>query len=64
VVVEQGSSSLLTPKVKVFFSLRSQLRIAPEVIDLSRKDTSDRIVGREDPAHWRFPDLGQLGQVG
>lgn len=63
VVVEQGSSSLLTPKVKVFFSLRSQLRIAPEVIDLSRKDATDRIVGREDPAHWRFPDLDQLGQI-
>jgi putative nucleotidyltransferase with HDIG domain len=63
VVVEQGSSSLLTPKVKVFFSLRSQLRIAPEVIDLSRKDTTDRIIGREDPAQWRFPDLEQLAQV-
>lgn len=63
VVVERGSSSLLTPKVKVFFSLRSQLRIAPEVIDLSRKDATDRIVGREDPAHWRFPDLDQLGQA-
>ena len=64
VVVAQGAGSLLTPKVKVFYSLRSQLRIAPEVVDLSRRDATDRIVGREDPAQWRFPDLGELWQPG
>ncbi|MCU0951142.1 MAG: HD-GYP domain-containing protein [Burkholderiaceae bacterium] len=62
VVMDQCERSLLTPKVKVFYSLRSQLRIAPEVIDLARPGTHDRIVGREDPARWRFADLDTLWQ--
>jgi putative nucleotidyltransferase with HDIG domain len=60
VVIDQCGGSLLTPKVRVFYSTRSQLRIAPEVIDLSRPGTQDRIVGREDPARWQFPDLDTL----
>lgn len=63
VVVEQSDRSLLSPRVKVFFSTRSQLRIAPEVIDLSRPNVTDRIVGREDPARWRFSDLETLWQT-
>lgn len=63
VVVEQSDRSLLSPRVKVFFSTRSQLRIAPEVIDLSRPNVTDRIVGREDPARWRFNDLETLWQT-
>lgn len=62
VVVEQSGSSLLTPRVKVFFSLRKQLRIAPQVIDLAAPGTQDRIVGREDPAQWQFRDLDTLWQ--
>ncbi len=62
VVIDQSGSSLLAPKVKLFFSTRSQLRIAPEVVDLSRPGTLDRIAGREDPAHWNFSDLDQLWQ--
>jgi HD-GYP domain-containing protein (c-di-GMP phosphodiesterase class II) len=60
VVIEQGSSSLTTPCVKVFFSTKSGLRILPEVVDLSQAGVSDKIVGREDPAKWRFPDLNEL----
>jgi HD-GYP domain-containing protein (c-di-GMP phosphodiesterase class II) len=37
VVVEQGEQSLLKPKVRVFFSTRSQAYIKPETIDLARK---------------------------
>lgn len=62
VVVEQSGSSLLTPRVKVFFSLRKQLRIAPQVVDLAAAGAQDRIVGREDPAQWRFKDLETLWQ--
>jgi len=62
VVVDQGGGSLLQPTVKVFFSTRSQLRIAPELIDLAQSGAADRIVGREDPAQWRFADLEQLWQ--
>jgi putative nucleotidyltransferase with HDIG domain len=60
VVVEQGAGSLTTPCVKVFFSTKSGMRILPEVVDLSLGGVSDRIVGREDPARWRFPDLNEL----
>ena len=60
VVVEQNTASLVTPKVKVFFSTKSDLRIPPEVIDLSVAGTTDKIVAREDPDKWRFPDLHTL----
>jgi putative nucleotidyltransferase with HDIG domain len=60
VVVDQRDGSLLKPKVKVFYSTRSQLRIAPEVLDLSKPGTQDQIVGREDPSAWNFPDLNEL----
>jgi HD-GYP domain-containing protein (c-di-GMP phosphodiesterase class II) len=60
VVTEQGTKSLTMPKVRVFFSTKSNLRIPPVEIDLSRPDASDRITGREDPAKWRFPDLNAL----
>ena len=57
VVCEQGSASLMKPKVKVFFSTRSGLRIPPELIDLAARDCSEKIEARENPDKWRFPDL-------
>jgi len=60
VVTEQAGQSLTTPKVKLFYSTKSGLRIPALVVDLSRSDTVDRIAGREDPAKWRFPDLHEL----
>ncbi len=60
VVVEQTGKSLTTPTVKVFFSTKSNMRIIPELIDLARPGTSEKIVSREDPAKWRFPDLNEL----
>jgi hypothetical protein len=36
VVIEQSEKSLLAPKVKVFYSVKSGARIRPEVLDLSR----------------------------
>jgi HD-GYP domain-containing protein (c-di-GMP phosphodiesterase class II) len=64
VVVEQAGKSLTMPCVKVFFSTKSNMRIVPEIIDLSRKDALEKIVGREDPAKWRFPDLNELWSGG
>ncbi|MBF6915527.1 phosphodiesterase, partial [Acinetobacter baumannii] len=32
----------------------------PEVVDLSEPDCRDKIIAREDPARWQFPDLAQL----
>lgn len=60
VVTEQAGKSLTTPKVKMFYSTKSSLRIPAMMVDLSRADTLDRIAGREDPAEWRFPDLHEL----
>lgn len=60
VVTEQTSKSLTTPRVKVFFSTKSNMRIVPQLIDLSSPDTSEKIAAREDPAKWNFPDLNEL----
>jgi len=60
IVVDQSEKSLLTPRVKVFFSTRSNARIKPEVVDLSRPGCPEKISGREDPAKWDFPDLDAL----
>jgi HD-GYP domain-containing protein (c-di-GMP phosphodiesterase class II) len=60
VVVEQTGKSLTTPTVKVFFSTKSNMRIIPELVDLSRPGVTEKIVSREDPAKWHFPDLNEL----
>ena len=60
VVVEQTGKSLTMPSVKVFFSTKSNLRIVPEIIDLSLPGNTEKIVSREDPAKWRFADLNEL----
>lgn len=66
IVIDQAGKSLLTPRIKVFYSTRSQARIRPEIIDLSLPDCPEKITNREDPAKWRFPDLNELwsGVVG
>lgn len=60
VVVEQTGKSLTTPVVKVFFSTKSNMRIVPELVDLSNARATEKIVCREDPAKWRFADLNEL----
>jgi putative nucleotidyltransferase with HDIG domain len=46
VVIEQSDNSLLSPKIKVFFSIKSNAYVAPEIIDLGKLD--DKIMGLED----------------
>ncbi len=60
VVVDQTGKSLTMPMVKVFFSTKSNMRIVPELVDLSHAGTTEKIVSREDPAKWRFSDLNEL----
>jgi putative nucleotidyltransferase with HDIG domain len=60
VVILQNPSALTTPVVKVFFATRTRERIEPAVLDLSERGCRERIVAREDPAKWRFPDLNAL----
>ena len=66
IVIEQSPRSLLAPRIKVFFSTRSNARIKPEIIDLSTPNCLDKIAGREDPAKWNFADLNELwsGHIG
>lgn len=60
VVMEQAPKSLVTPRVKVFFSTKSDMRIPPEIVDLAVPGSHEKIVAREDPDRWRFPDLSEL----
>ncbi len=55
VVTEQNDANLLTPRLRVFFSTRSNSYIKPELVDLGRKLGSgggDRIVSAEAPDKW------------
>lgn len=63
VVVEQNDNSLISPKVKVFFSTRSKTHIPPEVIDLSRNlgyGGGDRIIRHESAERLKLDPLRYL----
>lgn len=60
VVTEQSEKSLLTPKVKVFFSARLRAPIMQETIDLSQMIGTEKIIGREAPEDWGFRNLDSL----
>ena len=60
VVLDQNPNSALTPRVKAFFSIKSQLHIAPEIIDLAQVNNRERIVGRELPEDWNIHNLQEL----
>jgi putative nucleotidyltransferase with HDIG domain len=62
VVSEPGKESLLTPKVRAFYSLRSKERIALQTIDLAEADCKDAIAGPEDADKWGFRNLDDLWQ--
>jgi hypothetical protein len=56
VVVEPHETSLLTPKVNVFYSTKSQAYIKPETVDLSRGlgfGGADKILRHESPEKWK-----------
>jgi hypothetical protein len=48
------------PLVKVFYSTQSELRITPRMVDLSSSAAGEKILSREDPSKWNFPDLKEL----
>lgn len=60
VVTDQSPKSLLTPIVKVFFSTKSKSRIPIDMLDLSRPDSQDSIVGHEDPILWGVHDIDKI----
>lgn len=60
VVVEPHESNLLSPKVNVFFSTRTNVYIKPEMVDLARGlgfGGADKIVGHEDPLRWNVDPM-------
>ncbi|MDR2164044.1 MAG: HD-GYP domain-containing protein [Zoogloeaceae bacterium] len=63
VVIEQTQKSLLTPRIKVFFSTKSKSRVPPEIVDLSRPNCPEKIVSREEPDNWDFSDLDHLWAI-
>lgn len=58
VVIEQSPTSLLTPIVRVFFSVHSRLPITQAVVNLAEQ--SDKIVARESAEEWGFKQVDQL----
>ncbi len=60
VVLEQNPASLVTPVVKVFFSIKSQMPVPVVRLDLAAKGCPDRIVGREPREPGRFEHLDDL----
>ncbi len=60
VVTEQNPGALTAPIVKAFFSTRKSMPIAAQTIDLARSGCVDRIVDREAPGRWQFPQLDAL----
>lgn len=60
VIVDQTQESLLKPVLMVFFSIKSNCRIQPELRDLSKPTCKDKIVSHEDPAKWNIRDIQEL----
>lgn len=60
VVVEPHETSLLTPKVNVFFNTKSQTYIPPKTVDLSKSmgyGGADKIVRHESPEKWQVDPM-------
>jgi HD-GYP domain-containing protein (c-di-GMP phosphodiesterase class II) len=57
VVVDQGAQSLLAPRVRVFFSTKSNTYLPPVMIDLSAPGERDKVVSFEDADVWKLKDL-------
>ena len=60
VVMEPGTTSLVCPIVKVFFSTKSNEPIKHALVNLGDPKANDAIVARENPATWGFPNLEAL----
>jgi HD-GYP domain-containing protein (c-di-GMP phosphodiesterase class II) len=60
VVIEQNAHALMSPVVRVFFSLKSGMPVTLQRLDLAGPGCSDRIIGREPPEKWNFTFLDEL----
>lgn len=60
VVIDQSPSSLLTPVVRVFYSIHAKARITMEDIDLSKPNCNDKVIKNEDPRTWGIHDVNAI----
>jgi len=60
VVTAQNAQNLLAPKVKAFFSTKSNMRIEPIELDLGSAYCQDKVLRCESPDDWKFKDLDRL----
>ncbi len=58
VVIEAGEHPLAPPRVRVFYSVKSNAHVFRRDIDLAL--VKDRIVGLESPRKWGFRDIEQV----
>ncbi len=52
VVLEQNSENMMKPRVNVIYHAEFRRYLQPEIIDLARGGSQDRITGHEDYATW------------
>ncbi|QID19297.1 HD-GYP domain-containing protein [Nitrogeniibacter mangrovi] len=57
VIIEQNEGSMLTPRIRVFFSARSNAPIPQQVIDLASPACREQIAGIENPQDWGLENL-------
>lgn len=57
VVIDQSAKSLLAPRLRVFFSTKSNTYLPPVTIDLSAPGERDKVVSFEDADQWKLKDL-------
>jgi HD-GYP domain-containing protein (c-di-GMP phosphodiesterase class II) len=60
VVTDINPTSLLKPKLKIFFSTKTKSQILPVELDLGKPHCEDRIIGRELASDWGFKNLDEL----
>jgi putative nucleotidyltransferase with HDIG domain len=60
VVVEQNQSKITAPRVKVFFSTRTNVQVKPLLLDLAQSGCTDKIIGREARENWPFKHIEEL----
>jgi putative nucleotidyltransferase with HDIG domain len=53
-VTDQCRTDLTRPKVRIFYCIKTRVRIQPYDVDLARERDGEAIVSRENPMRWGF----------
>lgn len=60
IVIDQSELALTKPIIRAFYSVERDRRIPPQTFNLANADCPVRIVSRENPEQWNFPNLEKL----